>query len=499
MSANDLTIDKVAGTVEFVFLIDSKTFEDAKERVYQKKKGDISLPGFRKGKAPRDVIEKVYGSEVFYNDAINEVLPSEYQKAEEEFLAETEVVGNPNFDLVSMSDEGVKLKAKLVLRPEGQISDSDYKNLEYIKADKIAVNDDDVNKAIDEERKKNARIMTVDRPAEMGDSVNLNCQGYVDGKAFEAGKAENYDLVIGSKTFIDNFEEQLIGSSAGDEVEVHVTFPEKYHVEELSSKPALFKVKINRVSKMELPEANDDFAQEVSEFDTFDEYKADVRKKMEGRSEEIAKNQALDQLLDVLAQKVRVDIPKVMIDGVKENMLRNFEQNLKTRNLTLESYMIYANRTREALLDSYTDDAIKQLRIRLALEAIARNENLDVSDEDIEKEIDKIAEQTRMARERIESFLNKIERRNMKKDLAVQKAMDFVYEHAIAKESTGTTGSESELKTKIEADTGNESDAETTDSESESESDLKEKIEIGLDNKLKNAEAQNEDSNQENN
>lgn len=449
MSTDNFVIDKAAGTVEFVFLIDSKTFEDAKERVYQKKKGDISLPGFRKGKAPRDVIEKVYGAEVFYNDAINDVLPNEYQKAEEKFLAETEVVGNPNFELVNISDEGVKLKAKLVLRPEGQISD--YENLEYVKTNKVVIRDEDVNRAVDEERKKNARIKTVDHPVEMGDSVNLNCQGYVDGKAFKAGKAENYDLVIGSKTFVDNFEEQLIGASAGDEIEVNVTFPEKYHVEELSGKHALFKVKINRVSKMELPEANDDFAQEVSEFDTFEEYKSAVRKKLEKQSEEMAKNKALEQLLEVLSQNVRVDIPKVMIDGVNENMLRNFEQNLKTKNLTLEAYMIYANKTPEELRDSYTDESVKQIRTRLALEAIVRNENIEVSDEDIEKEIDKIAEQTRMGRKRIEGFLNKIERRNMKKDLAVQKAMDFVYEHAVAKESNSAANNdESQSENKIE-------------------------------------------------
>ena len=435
-SDENLVIDKEARIVSFIVDIDHETFESALDRAYQKKKGNINVQGFRKGKAPRKVIENIYGKEIFYDDAINDVLPDKYQKVAEKFLSgnnegeEIETVGNPDFELVNMSDEGIKLRAKLVLRPEAEIDN--YKNLEYVEAEQNNLSEEDVDKIIEEERNKNARIMTVERPVEMGDMVNLNCQGYIDGKAFAAGKAENYDLVIGSKTFIDSFEEQLIGASAGDDVEVNVVFPEKYHVEELSGKPALFKVKINRVSKRELPELDDDFAQEVSEFDSFEEYKNDIKNKLEARNKQAKKDEELNQLLDILAKNVVVDIPKVMLDAVKENMLMNFERELQSRGLNLKSYLTYANKTREALLESYNDEAEKQLKIRLALEAIVRKENIVVSDEDMENEIKKVVEQTGMNRERLESLLNDQERKNMKKDVAVQKAADFVHENAIA-------------------------------------------------------------------
>ena len=490
MSADEnLVIDKEKRLVSFIVDIDHETFEGALDRAYQKRKNNINVQGFRKGKAPRKVIESMYGKEIFYDDAINDVLPDEYKKAAEKFLSgndgteEIETVGNPDFELVSISDdEGVKLRAKLILRPEGEIDN--YKGLEYVEVENIALNEEDVNKIIEEERNKNARIMTVARPIETGDVVNLNCQGYINGKAFEAGKAENYDLVIGSKTFIDTFEQQLIGASAGDDVEVNVVFPEKYHVEELSSKPALFKVKINRVSKRELPELNDEFAQEVSEFDTFEEYKNDIKNKLEERNKQAKKDEELNQLLDVLAENVVVDIPKVMLDAVKENMLMNFERNLQNRGLNLKSYLTYANKTREALLESYNDEAEKQLKIRLALEAIVRKENIIVSDEDVENEIKKLINQTGMVRERFESLLNEQERKNMKKDIAVQKAGDLVYDNAIAKkekkdENAGevkenASESEQEKVETVESDVEKESDNINTENVEEIKSEVEE-------------------------
>ena len=490
MSADEnLVIDKEKRLVSFIVDIDHETFEGALDRAYQKRKNNINVQGFRKGKAPRKVIESMYGKEIFYDDAINDVLPDEYKKAAEKFLSgndgteEIETVGNPDFELVSISDdEGVKLRAKLILRPEGEIDN--YKGLEYVEVENIALNEEDVNKIIEEERNKNARIMTVARPIETGDVVNLNCQGYINGKAFEAGKAENYDLVIGSKTFIDTFEQQLIGASAGDDVEVNVVFPEKYHVEELSSKPALFKVKIKRVSKRELPELNDEFAQEVSEFDTFEEYKNDIKNKLEERNKQAKKDEELNQLLDVLAENVVVDIPKVMLDAVKENMLMNFERNLQNRGLNLKSYLTYANKTREALLESYNDEAEKQLKIRLALEAIVRKENIIVSDEDVENEIKKLINQTGMVRERFESLLNEQERKNMKKDIAVQKAGDLVYDNAIAKkekkdENAGevkenASESEQEKVETVESDVEKESDNINTENVEEIKSEVEE-------------------------
>ena len=490
MSADEnLVIDKEKRLVSFIVDIDHETFEGALDRAYQKRKNNINVQGFRKGKAPRKVIESMYGKEIFYDDAINDVLPDEYKKAAEKFLSgndgteEIETVGNPDFELVSISDdEGVKLRAKLILRPEGEIDN--YKGLEYVEVENIALNEEDVNKIIEEERNKNARIMTVARPIETGDVVNLNCQGYINGKAFEAGKAENYDLVIGSKTFIDTFEQQLIGASAGDDVEVNVVFPEKYHVEELSSKPALFKFKINRVSKRELPELNDEFAQEVSEFDTFEEYKNDIKNKLEERNKQAKKDEELNQLLDVLAENVVVDIPKVMLDAVKENMLMNFERNLQNRGLNLKSYLTYANKTREALLESYNDEAEKQLKIRLALEAIVRKENIIVSDEDVENEIKKLINQTGMVRERFESLLNEQERKNMKKDIAVQKAGDLVYDNAIAKkekkdENAGevkenASESEQEKVETVESDVEKESDNINTENVEEIKSEVEE-------------------------
>ena len=434
------------------FVINNNNFEKAIDHVYMKNRSRINIPGFRKGKASRKIVENYYGKGFFYEEAINYILPKEYEKAISQH--KIDIIGYPDFSLDNISDDkNVSMSAVIYLRPKAEINN--YKNLSYKPFD-TSVSEDDINNKINAEREKNARIMTVDRPVENGDIVNLDCQGYIDGKAFEAGKAVNYDLVIGSHTFIDTFEEQLIGKNITQDldIEVNVTFPENYHVQDLSNKPAMFKVKINKISKKELPELDDDFAQDVSEFDTFDEYKKDVESKIKQEKEHAAKHYKEDQLTDLLSKEVVINNTegfKVMVDMTKENMAMNFERNLKAQGLSFDAYLQYSGQTRESILNIYEADADKQTKIRLALEAIAEKENLEVSEEEINSEVNKIAEQTKLDKDKIESLLSDREKENIKKDLLVQKALDLVLDSAV-ESSELESNSDSELKPELKSE-----------------------------------------------
>lgn len=414
-------------SVKLFFDIDPQNFNDAIKFVYNKKKNRINIPGFRKGKAPLQIIENYYGKDFFYNDALNHILPEEFEKALSEHTIDT--VGYPEFDLGNISDDKVvSMVATLTLRPKAQVSE--YKNLPYVPFD-TNVTEEEVNKKLEEERKKNVRLINVDRPIENEDIVNINFEGFIDNVPFEGGKGENYDLKIGSHSFIDTFEEQLIGKNMDDEVEVNVTFPENYHQADLANKPALFKVKINKISVEELPKLDDDFAQDVSEFDTLDEYKKDILEKIKEEKLNQAKHDKEDQVTQALINNTTVEIPQVMIDNAARNMLRGFEQDLSSQGLSFDTYLQYMGQTRDSMLKMYESNAQKQLKIRLALEAIAQSENLEATEDEINAEIDKIVEQTKLEKEKILSLLNNEERENIKKDIIVKKALDIVLENAV--------------------------------------------------------------------
>lgn len=414
-------------SVKLFFDIDPQNFNDAIKFVYNKKKNRINIPGFRKGKAPLQIIENYYGKDFFYNDALNHILPEEFEKALSEHTIDT--VGYPEFDLENISDDKVvSMVATLTLRPKAQVSE--YKNLPYVPFD-TNVTEEEVNKKLEAERKKNVRLINVDRPIENEDIVNINFEGFIDNVPFEGGKGENYDLKIGSHSFIDTFEEQLIGKNMDDEVEVNVTFPENYHQTDLANKPALFKVKINKISVEELPKLDDDFAQDVSEFDTLDEYKKDILEKMKEEKLNQAKHDKENQVTQALINNTTVEIPQVMIDNAARNMLRGFEQDLSSQGLSFDTYLQYMGQTRDSMLKMYESNAQKQLKIRLALEAIAQSENLEATEDEINAEIDKIVEQTKLEKEKILSLLNNEEKENIKKDIIVKKALDIVLENAV--------------------------------------------------------------------
>ena len=413
-------------SAKLFFDIDSQTFNNAIKFVYNKNKNRINIPGFRKGKAPLQIIENYYGKDFFYNDALNHILPEEFEKALSQHDVDT--VGYHDFNVENISDDKtVSMSASLTLRPIAQVIE--YKNLTYKPFD-TNVTDEEVNKKIDNEREKNSRLINVDRPIENGDIANINFEGFIDNVPFEGGKAENYDLTIGSHSFIDTFEEQLIGKNMDDEIDVNVTFPNDYGKAELAGKPALFKVKINKISVKQLPELNDDFAQDVSEFDTLDEYKNNVMDKIKEEKLHQAKHDKENQVTQELIKNTTVEIPQEMIDTTTQNMMRNFEHNLSSQGLNLDTYLQYMGQTRESMLKMYEPNAEQQIKIRLALEAVAKSENLTATEEELDAEVNKIVEQTKLEKEKILSLLTDEEKKNIKKDIVVQKALEIVLENA---------------------------------------------------------------------
>lgn len=411
---------------KLLFEIDAQTFSDAIKFVYNRNKNRINIPGFRKGKAPLQIVENYYGKDFFYNDALNHILPEEFEKALNPHDIET--VGYRDLNIENISDDRtVSVSAILVLRPTAQVSE--YKNLPYKPFD-TNVTQEEVDKRIDAEREKNSRLINVVRPIENGDIVNINFEGFIDNVPFEGGKAENYDLTIGSHSFIDTFEDQLIGKNIGDELDVSVTFPQDYGKKELAGKPALFKVKINKISVKQLPELNDDFAQDVSEFDTLDEYKSYVMDKIREEKSHQAKHDKENQITQELIKNTTVEIPPEMINTTTHNMLRNFEHNLSAQGLNLDTYLQYMGQTRESMLKMYEPNAEQQIKIRLALESIAKTENLTATEEEVDAEINKIVEQTKLEKEKILSLLNDEEKKNIQKDIVVQKALEIVLENA---------------------------------------------------------------------
>ena len=406
------------------FSVDKDTFQKAVSNAYRKQVGKITVPGFRKGKAPRSVIEKMYGKGFFYEDAINEVLPDAFDAALEE--SALDMVGQPEFDVVSIDENGLVLSAKVYVKPEVEIKD--YLGIE-VEKEVTPVSDEDVDREIETIRERNSREIDVtDRAAELGDTTVIDFEGFCDGVAFEGGKGTDYALKLGSGSFIPGFEEQIVGKSIDDEFDVNVTFPTEYHAEDLAGKDATFKVKIHAITKVELPELDDDFAKDVSEFDTFAEYKADVKAKIEKRHETAAENAVEDKLVEALIEKLEADIPEPMFVAETENFVRDYDTRLRSQGLDLNTYFKYTGMTLDSLREQMRPQAERQVKARLALEKIAVLENLEATEEDINSEYEKIANAYGIELEQVKAS---IDSEAIAADMKVQKAMELVKEKAV--------------------------------------------------------------------
>ncbi len=411
---------------ELQFSVDKATFDEAVTKVFRKKAKNINVPGFRKGKAPRAIIEKMYGTGIFYEDAINDLIPDAYTEALKESALET--VGQPEFDIVSLDDNGLVLSAKVYVKPEVEIKDYLGIEVERVVA---AVTDEDVDKEIELVRERNSReIEVTDRAAEMGDTAVIDFEGFCDGVAFEGGKGTDYALKLGSGSFIPGFEEQVAGKNIDEEFDVNVTFPTEYHAADLAGKDATFKVKIHAITKVELPELDDDFAKDVSEFDTFAEYKADVKAKIEKRHESEADRAVEDKLMETLIEKLEADIPEPMFVAETENFVRDYDSRLRMQGLDLKTYFKYTGLDLDTLRAQMRPQAERQVKGRLALEKIAELEALTATEEDIEGEYKNIAEAYGIEIDQVKAS---IDAEAIAADMKVKKAMDLIKEKAVVK------------------------------------------------------------------
>ena len=407
--------------------VPAEQFVEAIGHAYKKNKNRFNVPGFRKGKVPQAMIEKMYGSEVFYEDAANEVIGQTYGDAAKE--SGLDIVSRPSIDLVQIEKgKNFIYTAEVAVKPE--VTLGQYKGVEVEKAN-AEVTDEDVEKELKRAQEQNSRLVTVDdRPVADGDQVVIDFDGYVDGKRFDGGKSEDYPLTIGSHTFIDTFEEQLIGKNLGEECEVNVTFPAEYHAAELAGKPAVFKVKIKEIKYKELPELNDEFAGEVSEFETLDEYKADIRKKLTESKEKQAATENENRVVEAVVKNATMEIPEAMIDSQLDNMVSEYARNMQNHGISLEQYMQYTGMTIDKLKEQMRPQAVKRIETRLVLEAVVKAENIQVTDEKVDEEIGKMAAAYKMEPEKLKGYMGEAEIANMKEDLAVQEAVDFLVAEA---------------------------------------------------------------------
>ena len=408
--------------------VPAENVEKAIQGAYNKMKKSINIPGFRKGKAPRQLIEKMYGKEVFYNDAIDAMLPSAYSDAVEE--CGEEIVSHPQIDVVQIeSGKPFVFTATVAVKPAVELGE--YKGIQVEKAP-IEVKDEEIEAQITKEREANSRTVTVDdRAVAQGDIVTLDFEGFVDGVAFEGGKGENYDLTIGSNTFIPGFEDQLVGAEIGKELDVNVTFPEEYGAKELAGKAAVFKCKVNGIKVKELPEADDEFAQEVSEFDTLDEYKADIKAKLLKEKEDEAARAKEDAVIGKIIEGAKMEIPDAMVEYQTRQMLDEFAQRIQSQGISLDQYFQFTGLTEEKYMEEMKPRALQNIQSRLVLEAVAQAENLVAEEADIEEEIKKMADMYKMEADKIKELLGERQMEEMKKDIAVQKAAKLVAEAAV--------------------------------------------------------------------
>jgi trigger factor len=431
MKQMSLQVEKLEGNMaKLTIEASAEDFEAAIETAYQKNKNKLSVPGFRKGKVPRKMIEQMYGKEVFYEDAANSVIPSAYAKAVDECTEE--IVSQPTIDVVQMeAGKPFIFTAEVALKPE--VTLGKYKGVEVEKAD-TTVTDEEVDAAVNQERENNARTISVeDRAVKDGDMTVLDYEGFVDGVAFEGGKGENYPLTIGSNTFIPGFEDGLIGAELNKEIDVNVTFPEDYQAEELAGKAAVFKCTVKEIKEKELPELDDEFASEVSEFDTLAEYKEDVKKNLTEKKETEAKNEKEDKVVEAIIADAKMDIPEAMLTTEQRQMANDFAQRIQMQGLSIDQYFQYTGLTREAFLEQLKPQAEKRIQSRLVLGAVAKAENFEVSDDEYEAELKKMAEAYQMEEDKLKEMISNFEEKSIKEDILLRKAVDFVVENAVEK------------------------------------------------------------------
>lgn len=424
-----LKVEKLeGGMAKLTIEVSAEEFKKAIETAYNKNKKKIQMPGFRAGKVPRNMIEKMYGKGVFYEDAANEIIPGAYEKAFNE--CEEEIVSTPEIDVVQ-AEEGKPFvfTAEVALKPEvtlGKYKDIEIDNIE------VEVTEEEINETIERERKNSARTITVeDRPVKDEDIVTIDFEGFVDDVAFDGGKGEDFDLTIGSHSFIDTFEEQLIGKNIGDDVEVNVTFPETYHVDDLKGKPALFKVKIKGIKENELPELDDDFASEVSEYDTFEEYKKSVEDHLKEKKADEAKTKKEDAVIAAIIEDAKMDIPEAMLKTEQRSIVRDFSERLQMQGMNIDQYYMYTGTNEEQMMEQVKEQAERRIKTRLVCEAVVDAEKIEVSEEELDAELKKLADQYGLELDKVKNeFMDEERIKEFKKDIAIQKAITFVTESA---------------------------------------------------------------------
>lgn len=407
--------------------VTAEDLEKALNAAYQRQKKNISIPGFRKGKVPRAMVEKMYGPAVFYEDAVNSLIPQEYAKAADE--SGLDIVSQPEIDVVQIEKgKPFIFTAEVAVKPE--VSLGEYKGLEVPKAD-LEVTDEEIEAELKKEQEKNARTIHVeDRAAQEGDKVTIDFEGFVDGVAFEGGAGKDYPLTLGSKTFIPGFEEQLVGVALEQPVDVNVTFPEDYQAEELKGKEAVFKCVIHKIEAKELPELDDDFAKDVSEFDTLEEYKKEIKDNIEKRKADAAKTEKENAVVDKAIENAQMDIPEAMVKTQINQMIDDFARRIQSQGLTMEQYMQFTGSTRETMQEQMRPQAMKRIQSRLVLEKVAEVENIQISDEKLDEELTKMAEMYKMELDKFKELVDDYQKDQMKKDLAVQEAVTLMAENA---------------------------------------------------------------------
>ena len=422
-----VTVEKLEKNMaKLTIEVSADELEKAIQAAYLKQKNRINIPGFRKGKAPRAMIEKMYGAGIFYEDAANALIPNAYSEA----LAECEetIVSQPSIDVVQLEKgKPFIFTAEVALKPEVTLGEQS----------ELEVTEEEVAGELRKEQESNSRTIDVDdRAVADGDKVTLDFEGFVDGEAFDGGKGTDYPLTIGSGAFIPGFEEQLVGAEIGKETEVNVTFPENYQAENLAGKPAVFKCTVKKIEVKELPELDDDFAKDVSEFDTLEEYKADIKKNLEEKKADAAKRAKEDAAVDAAIEKASMEIPDAMLDTLVSNMIEDFARRIQSQGLTMEQYLQFTGMTPAALQEQMKPQALKRIQSRLVLEKIAEVENIQISDEKLDEEIAQMAEMYKMEVEKLKEVLGDAEKEQMKKDLAVQEAVTLIAEAAVEVEKT---------------------------------------------------------------
>ena len=425
MSVKVETLEK--NMAKLVIEVPAEELEKALQAAYNKNKSKISIPGFRKGKVPRQMVEKMYGPGFFYEDAANMLIPVEYDKAAAE--SGLEIVSRPVIDIEQIEKgKAFIFTAEVAVKPE--VTLGEYKGLEVAKTD-VEVSEEEVAAELEKEREKNARTISVeDRAVENGDMIMLDFEGFVNGVAFDGGKGENYPLTIGSNAFIPGFEDQLVGAKLGEEVEVNVTFPEEYQAKELAGCPAVFKCKVNEIKVKELPELDDDFAQDVSKFDTLAEYKEDIQAKLAANKADAAKRAKEDAVIEKIIENAAMEIPEAMIDTQARQLVDEFAQRIQAQGLSFEQYLQFTGMNLDGAIEQMKPQAVKRIQSRLVLEAIVKAENIEITEDDVKAEIAKMAEVYKMEAEKLSEIMSDAEKAQMKMDMAIEKAVELVTEAA---------------------------------------------------------------------